>query len=594
MGYRNESNYTVAPINEPFTESQQSNPPFTKYFQGNIRFLEAQAELDKNPQSFQLSRGYIRNLKLPVINKTTIYKCKFQFNPQEIKQSVSMREDMYLAILQDPAQLAQPIGAQMNFQFDLFFDRQYEMSRGTNAKVDPFSAVSVNTVSGDPYQISDPTPYDIGVYADLRVLYAVIGQGFNKNLIDQQLQTTAAGAARVFSNNSSPASTGTTTDTTGSQESTFSFNDADAMAALTANIGNAAILMPNPVRVMFSGLLMVDGFVTATQVDFLKFNTKMVPVQCRVTINMNAVYVGFATEDSFLTIQFNQAIKELEDQKARSEAANKGLAGILQSGVRSVTFGWGRDIDEATQKAKIDIFDTDKYSMFTLEQTGAKNYSERNFFFRFNDVIPRAGAGADTDIILEAYELGQNLTVTYNWTYTVYGFENTSNTQNQIFTAAQCVNVNTGEIDSTQPGYDVNFKVLGSYSGSKSASSKDEWGSGASGEGANWSKARRYSRHDEDDDENINNADGAPGEEGPGNSSTYLQKSNSRLPATGYCLVIWTLELLVQKDDFDPVYPDNKSTGNGQYPSGNKLVIKKVVSNSSRSVATFSFHWPWQ
>ena len=34
-----------------------------------------------------------------------------------------MREDMYLAILQDPAQLAQPIGAQMNFQFDLFFDQ---------------------------------------------------------------------------------------------------------------------------------------------------------------------------------------------------------------------------------------------------------------------------------------------------------------------------------------------------------------------------------------------------------------------------------------------------------------------------------------
>ena len=594
MGYRNESNYTVAPINEPFMEAQQSNPPFSKYFQGNIRFLEAQAELDGNPQSFQLSRGYIRNLKLPVINKTTIYKCKFQFNPQEIKQNVSMREDMYLAILQDPSQLAQPIGAQMNFQFDLFFDRQQEMSIGTNAKVDPFSPVAINTVSGDPYQISDPTAYDIGVYADLRVLYAVIGQGFNQNLIEQQLQTTAAGAARVFSNNTSPASTGTTTDTTGSQETTFSFNDADAMAALTANIGNAAILMPNPVRVMFSGLLMVDGFVTGTSVDFLKFNTKMVPTQCRVTINMNAVYVGFATQDSFLTIQFNQAIKELEDQKARSEAANKSLSGILQSGVRSVTFGWGRDIDDSTQKAKIDLFDTDKYSMTTLEQTGAKNYSERNFFFRFNDVIPHGGVGQDEDAILEAYETGENLTVTYNWSYTVYGFENTASTQNEILAAAACINSNTGEIDSTKASYNVNFKVLGSYSGSKSASSKDEWGHGTSGDGADWSKARRYSRHDEDDDENVNNSDGAPGEEGPSNSATYVIKSNSRLPASGFCVVRWTLELSIQKDDFDPVYPDSKSTGNSQYPSGNKLVIQKVVANNSRSIATFNFHWPWQ
>jgi len=585
MGYRDESNYGFEKLNEPYTDVQQSNPPFSKYFQGNIRFLEAEAALNNKPQNFQLSRGYIRNLKLPVLGNTAIYKCKFQFNPQEIKQNVSMREDMYLAILQDPAQLAQPIGAQMNFQFDLFFDRQYEMSIGTSATIDPFAELVGGT--GD----RDQSAYDIGVYADLRVLYAVIGQGFNPALIDQQLKTTAAGAARVFaSNNPSSASA---SDTTGSQESVFSFDNGEATAALKANQGNAAILMPNPVRVMFSPLLMVDGFVTATSVDFLKFNTKMVPTQCRVTLSMNAVYVGFATEDSFLTLQFNQAIQELELQRDRSIAANKQLGGLLKSAINSVTFGWGRDIDNDV--SKIESFDTDKYSLFTYEQTGAKNYSDRNFFFRFDDVVPKEGPGADQDYILDAYESGDNLTITYGWTYTIYGFEDASTSQSAMLSAAESVEKETGEIDTNSQYYVTGFKKLGFYSGTKSASSKDEWGHGTSGSGANWSKARRYSRHSEYDEENVNNSDGAPGEEQSG-AVTRVDKSNSRLPASGWCYVRWTLELSVQKDDFDPVYPI-LSTGvgfNQQQVSGNKIIKDEVVPNSSRSVKTFYLDWPWQ
>lgn len=585
MGYRDESNYGMEKLNEPYTDVQQTNPPFSKYFQGNIRFLEAEAALNNKPQNFQLSRGYIRNLKLPVLGNTAIYKCKFQFNPQEIKQNVSMREDMYLAILQDPAQLAQPIGAQMNFQFDLFFDRQYEMSIGTSETIDPFASLVGGT--GD----LDQSAYDIGVYADLRVLYAVIGQGFNPELINQQLQTTAAGAARVFAaNNQGNASA---SDTTGSQESVFSFDNGEATKALTANKGNAAILMPNPVRVMFSPLLMVDGFVTATSVDFLKFNTKMVPTQCRVTLSMNAVYVGFATEDSFLTIQFNEAIRELELQRERSVAANKQLGGLLKSAINSVTFGWARDSDDG--KSKIDTFDTDKYSLYTYEQTGAANYSDRNFFFRFDDVVPHSGDTPDEDFILEAYESGDNLTVTYGWTYTIYGFEDAETSQNAMFSAAASVNKETGEIDTSSQYYVAGFKKLGFYSGTKSASSKDEWGHGTSGSGANWSKARRYSRHSEYDEENVNTSDGAPAEE-QSDAATRVDKSNSRLPVAGYCYVRWTLELSVQKDDFDPVYP-TLSTGVGfnlQQVYGNKIVKDEVVPNSSRSVKTFYLDWPWQ
>lgn len=579
MGYRDESNYGIERLGEPYTDVQQTNPPFSKYFQGNLRFLEAEASLNNKPQSFQLNRGYIRNLKLPVLGNTTIYKCRFQFNPQEISQNVSMREDMYLAILQDPAQLAQPIGAQMNFQFDLFFDRQYEMSIGTSTAFDPFSEIPL---IGD----EDTTAYDAGVYADLRVLYAVIGQGFNPRLIDQQLQTTAAGAARVFANNNtSPASAG---DTTGSQENVFSFDNGEATEALRMNQGNAAILMPNPVRVMFSPLLMVDGFVVATKVDFLKFNTKMIPTQCRVTLSMNAVYVGFANKDTFLTKQFNDAIRELQDQRERSIAANKVLGGLLKTGVNSVTLGWGRDYGGGSG---IENFDTDSKSMYALEQTGAKNYSERNFFFRFNDVKPHGSNVKDEDPILEAYEGGDNLTITYGWSYSIYGFENQTSTAEQIRVAAGAINSDTGEIDTSSSFYNVNFKKLGFYSGTKSASSKSEWGSGTSGSGANWDKARRYSRHSEYDEENVNNADGAPEQEQ--DSNIYADKSNARITA-GYCYVIWTLELSVQKDDFDPVYPTDSGGINGQRMSGNRIVVNEIVPVTSRSIKTFYTEWPWQ
>ena len=121
MGYREDGMFGF--VDQYPISSGITNPTFTYPTRG-IRFLEAQAALDKVKDSYKLHRGYIRNLDQPALGKDfPVSKCKFQFNPQEIRQTVSMREDVYYAILQDPAQLTQPIGAQTSFTFDLVFDR---------------------------------------------------------------------------------------------------------------------------------------------------------------------------------------------------------------------------------------------------------------------------------------------------------------------------------------------------------------------------------------------------------------------------------------------------------------------------------------
>jgi hypothetical protein len=46
---------------------------------------------------------------------------------------------------------------------------------------------------------------------------------------------------------------------------------------------------------------MVEGFITSTNVTFDKFNPAMVPVQCRIAVSMQAMYIGFAAKKTFLS-----------------------------------------------------------------------------------------------------------------------------------------------------------------------------------------------------------------------------------------------------------------------------------------------------
>lgn len=487
-GYRNNGLFNIDQNAEKVSDGGVSNDRFL-YPQSFIRFLTAQDALNGTTTGtyppYQIQRGYIRNLRQPSLGDTPINKCNFQFNPQDIRQSVQMREDMYLAVLQDPAQLAQPIGAQMNFQFDLLFDRQMEVARGEGGKGD--FGPGATTIADQ-----------IGVLADLQVLYTVIGQGLSKNMVDSQLKAIQNNATRVYGNANPIAEEdpGTTADTTTPPAAEFSAYDPasveNANTFQSMNDGNAAFLMPNPVRLMFSTLFMLDGFITGTNVDFLKFSTKMVPVTCKVSISMMAVYIGFARKDTFLTHQFATA-REAEEDAIREDAeGSRELIAALKTTANSVTLGFSRNdlIDNFTTSygTPINYAVMKNPGTFVAPDGDIVNYKD-NFIVRFDSVKPKPGSGSDIDDILKLYENDTQFTVGYNWQCKIYGTSgvngwSTKADATAVLIAAGGPNALTKGLSEeviTNLDDANNTSLAGYYQGSKSASSKDEWGSGEKG-----------------------------------------------------------------------------------------------------------------
>lgn len=494
MGYREDGMFGF--VDQYPVSSGITNPTFTYPTRG-IRFLEAQAALDKVKDSYKLHRGYIRNLDQPALGAAfPVSKCKFQFNPQEIRQDVSMREDVYYAILQDPAQLTQPIGAVTSFTFDLVFDRSMELASGK--KTSSEFGQDYNVLSNVLGQNTENDVYEIGVLADLRVLYSVIGQGFSKEMLAFQMESLKTSYEYAAANESSASA--------GSPAAEIIYDDTKIQDIMEANYGNAAFLMPNPVRVLFSSLFMVDGFVTGTSVAFLKFNTNMVPMQCKVTISMSAMYIGFAKQETFLT-------KNLKDAAAVKTAAEEELAAAKQELATSLTqtlnqfkiafstrgtYGGGTWDD--TQRNNNSLAPT---WLFGIRESnygvGTESSNKKCAFAGFPSVKPKEGGfditrngvtehyGNDIDSILKLYEGGTNPTISYTWTLNVYGPGAGSTTTISEATAKTALK------DKTYSGTNRDFKLMGSYTATETSSSKEEWGSGTSGDGEKKERVRRRS-----------------------------------------------------------------------------------------------------
>lgn len=552
MGYRDDGFFNInwaqdAKDSGPSAGGKQ-NPPFL-FPDKSIRFLDAQAELQRKFNTFlsdtvsrgdyQIHRGYIRNLEQPQFGEVPISKCNFQFNPQEIRQSVSMREDIYLPLLQDTAQLSQPIGAVVNFTFDLMFDRSHELSKGIPPASGNLTEIGQITDPLNPNPEKDA--YDIGVLADLRILYSVIGQGFSREMLEFQKKTLIAGAERqlgdaVPSDSESEGSEteeGTSSATTTTTSDSLGEIDDEALnEILEANYGNWGLLMPNPVRVMFSSLFMLDGFITGTNVDFLKFNTKMVPIMCRVTMNMSAMYIGFARQDTFLTKTFKDASEALEEERRQNEATKTEIIqALLLTGNRfaistaweniSTDTGWDTSIRSANRPLPL-------WSM-VVNDKAAKNPANgmegRAIFLGFPAVTPKEGGydetlpdgtsirrGADTDYILKLYEESLTFTISYSWDVSIYGGITQGTGLSQSQANALITNKNytsTGTV-----------KLVGKYSGTESASSKEDWGSGKSGNGAKAERVRRRSIRG--NDKANNEALGQYAIHGVGDGSTVI------------------------------------------------------------------------
>lgn len=265
----------------------------------------------------------------------------FQFNPDVLVRSVTARNDVQFWMNQDPGQLVSPIPGDANFAFEFILNREAEVASGRDANGSTadrvtnrrdasgwsgFGATSSSSSNrtdssgrsgfgATSAPITSPTrPYDIGVLADLIVFDAIIGQGLNADLLNAIINKYNANV-KTFEATQTGASAGKTLD--GQDIASVVGTEAIAKKTLNSAVGNSAFLISQPIRIVFSSLYMVEGFITSSTVTFNKFNPAMVPTQCTVSVNMQAMYIGFAAKDTFLTTTLrdaNAAYVETVDQ----------------------------------------------------------------------------------------------------------------------------------------------------------------------------------------------------------------------------------------------------------------------------------------
>jgi len=269
-----------------------------------------------------LKKGYIRSMLTSNAGaKVSLRKCQFQFNPTTLQQSVSSNSSMLNFLQQDPAQYAQPMPGNVNFSFTLFFDRSLEVN---NAKS---TVVSNPNVDADLWR--DNSPGQVGVLHDLSAFFGVVGQGLNKSQIEYMqgvLQDTVTAEAN--------ASTAEDSVTQG-EKALSNIN-----SFLDINLGNSAFLLPVPVRVVFSSLYIVEGLVTNTTVAFTKFSSTLVPMQCSVTVTMEAKYIGFAKAKTFFTETLAQREQMELEAKQEDAARKKALVDAFSKACNKVSLSW--------------------------------------------------------------------------------------------------------------------------------------------------------------------------------------------------------------------------------------------------------------
>lgn len=471
----------------------------------------------------RLDRGFMRNLMTEttstagITTKQQRQRFNFQFNPAAIQQEVQMRQDIYLPILQDPTQFAQPMSAVATFNFELLLDRTMEVgSSAVNTGIEERRLVPDVDLFGESNPASDV--YQIGVLSDLQVLYSIIGQGFSNKFIESQLEQLKIQARQEAADN----------EDLGITEADINSITSDSFAG-AANFGNNAFLIPMPVRVVFSELFMIDGFVTSTSVRFTKFNTNMVPIQASIGLSMNALYIGFAKQKTFLTVQLENA-KNIQLTNAQTAIAEQAeITELARQSANKFVFY----CDKAMEW--IDMFSPDndnprpisvyaKYSTQTEE-----DYSmERDFKVGFKD----AKTQGNDDKIETYYENGGTATFSYNWRFCVYGPYSTQSNANYDRDKNKMKD-NPSSVTLTYSG----VSKLAEYASSSNPTATDK---------KSWLDIRSNSIRDKDDeiDSRIISGTSLPGEPSEYNSKYFLVHLSGSVTAGGQTRPFYTWKTL--------------------------------------------------
>jgi hypothetical protein len=285
-----------------------------------------------------INRGYVRRLTEFYARQSSgsdtpsvlsNLKCNFQFNPDSITRAIQSDTSMQFFFNQDPAQLTQPVPGKAGYAFDLLFNREAEVNSGKylmggkliNGKRASTTSNAIETVRSE--FLGDDTKYDpawvteIGVLADIMVLDDILGVGLAKDVVAaiqaKSLTLDAEEQAKV-----DPADANKTV-----KETVY---DANRMDNFTSNLGNKAFLVPQPIRVVFSNWMMVEGFITSSQVTFNKFTRGFIPTQCSVAVQMQALYIGFVQQKTFLTDMPITPTSEIDGVDGGSDLALPGTA----------------------------------------------------------------------------------------------------------------------------------------------------------------------------------------------------------------------------------------------------------------------------
>jgi len=296
--------------------TDKDNPEFM--FPGKVR-----QNLGIGP-STTISRGFMRCLLTEVDGAPKDLPNRrffFQFNPERIMRSVSLSSGMTNVLFQDPGQFSVATPGNATFSFDIMLNREMEVNNHTNFLNKKANTTKTNSpiskstdVGGFAYSTGTtgttsststvnsgmPTGQDvgqIGVLADLMIMDSIIGQGISDDIISALSKLSSRSSTWDSSDSSSGASAGA--------DPNF-ISETDASNAFKAIRGNSAFLVSTPVRIVFSSMFMVDGFIQASSVNFTKFNTKMVPTMCVINVQVEAKYIGFAKKDTYLTKSLNE------------------------------------------------------------------------------------------------------------------------------------------------------------------------------------------------------------------------------------------------------------------------------------------------
>lgn len=391
---------------EPFSieRNPADNPPF---------LFPPKTFNDFTGKQYTIQRGYMRSLiSDPNVDRTKAMKNRrlfFQFNPNNLVRSVQQVPGMMNPLLQDPAQLMQPVPGTTSFGFQLMFNREHEVNAGYN---DP-NTEWLTLPSGQTALVSE-----IGVLADLMILDSITGQGISEDMINSLISKSKLDYANrnTITNQEIQA-----LENAGDEESAKKLKaellgpleDSDLNELFTTNIGNSAFLNPLPFRVLFSTLFMVEGVATSVDVQFQKFSRTMIPTQCIVTINMYALYLGFAKKETFIYNNLIQAAQEQTDaERADTEVRSMLTTGIASANTRIKLYGGPvqngpaeSDLDFRLwdNKNNIEFEVTDiKKTRFFEDYLSKGKITEANFSFAIEYVFTASNSTVPTDEMLSA------------------------------------------------------------------------------------------------------------------------------------------------------------------------------------------------